>query len=91
MAITQLKMDSRGCLGVLCDHKNRTFAKVHQTYQKLNFKAQKRPMTIHGKMAKNTIFSPKILFLAQKLPVFISIFSWRNGCLGKMSHPLKIF
>ena len=51
-------MDSRGCLGVLWDHKHGTFDKLYHTSQKFHFKSKKEAIENLWENGQKYYFQP---------------------------------
>ena len=52
-------MDSRGCLGVLWDHKHGTFDKLYHTSQKFHFKSKKEAIENLWENGQKYYFQPQ--------------------------------
>ena len=52
-------MDSRGCLGVLWDHKYGTFDKLYHTSQKFHFKSKKEAIENLWENGQKYYFQPQ--------------------------------
>ena len=56
-------MDSRGCLGVLWDHKHGTFDKLYHTSQNFHFKSKKEVIENLWENGQKYYFQPQNCYL----------------------------